>query len=197
MKTRYVAPRNPLEEQVAAIWCHLLGLEQVGIEDNFFELGGHSLLAMQLLSRVHDATHVEVSLSAFLKCPPWPAWLPSLRQRTRLSRSSKPLAIVRIPREGPLPASIAQEHFWLFEQMLPGLPLFHISSLIRLQGPLNVEILEQSFHEITRRHEALRTTFASVDGQLVQIIAATVHMPIGVRDLREVPEAMREAKLGD
>ena len=53
----YVAPRTPMEQQVAAIWCHLLGLERVGIYDNFFELGGHSLLAMQLLSRVRDATH--------------------------------------------------------------------------------------------------------------------------------------------
>ena len=65
----YVAPRTPIEKQVAAIWCHLLGLERVGIHDNFFELGGHSLLAMQLLSRVHDATHVEVSLFSFFETP--------------------------------------------------------------------------------------------------------------------------------
>src|SRR5262249_3143963 len=65
----YVAPHTPMEQQVAAIWCHLLCLEWVGIYDNFFELGGHSLLAMQLLSRVRDATHIEVSLVSFFEAP--------------------------------------------------------------------------------------------------------------------------------
>jgi hypothetical protein len=53
-------------------------------------------------------------------------------------------------------------------------------------------ILEQSFNEILRRHEALRTTFASIDGQLVQVIAPTVHMPLTVQDLRVLPEGQRE-----
>ena len=61
-----------------------------------------------------------------------------------------------------------------------------------LQGALNVEALEQSFNEIIRRHEALRTTFATVDGQLVQVIAPTLHMPLMVRDLRALPETERE-----
>ena len=65
----YVVPHTPMEQQVAAIWCRLLGLERVGIYDNFFELGGHSLLAMQLLSRVRDAMHVEISLFSFFETP--------------------------------------------------------------------------------------------------------------------------------
>jgi amino acid adenylation domain-containing protein len=65
----YVAPRTPMEQQVAAVWCNLLGLERVGIHDNFFELGGHSLLAMRLLSRVRDVTQVEVSLLHFFEAP--------------------------------------------------------------------------------------------------------------------------------
>ncbi|MCS0580724.1 amino acid adenylation domain-containing protein [Massilia pinisoli] len=37
------APRNPLERQIAAIWCEVLGLAAVGIDDSFFDVGGHSL----------------------------------------------------------------------------------------------------------------------------------------------------------
>ncbi len=65
----YVAPRNPLEEALAAMWASLLRIEQVGIYDNFFELGGHSLLATQLISHVRKAFQVEVPLRDLLKAP--------------------------------------------------------------------------------------------------------------------------------
>src|SRR5262249_50251536 len=108
----------------------------------------------------------------------------------RLSASE----IVPVPREGAILASIAQEHFWLFDQLLPGLPLFNIRYVIRLQGALNVAVLEQSFDEIIRRHEVLRTTFATVHGQLVQVIAPPWHMTLTVRDLRAWPETEREGE---
>jgi amino acid adenylation domain-containing protein len=62
IQTAHVAPRNDLEELIAAMWENLLGIEQVGVHDNFFELGGHSLLATQLGSRFRDAFGRELPL---------------------------------------------------------------------------------------------------------------------------------------
>jgi amino acid adenylation domain-containing protein len=59
----FVPPRNPLEEAVAAVWTDVLGLERVGAHDDFFELGGHSLKAAQVVSRLHAAFGVELSLA--------------------------------------------------------------------------------------------------------------------------------------
>ena len=44
----FVAPRTPIERQLADIWGELLQIEQVGIHDNFFSLGGHSLKEKKL-----------------------------------------------------------------------------------------------------------------------------------------------------
>jgi acyl-CoA synthetase (AMP-forming)/AMP-acid ligase II/acyl carrier protein len=57
-----VAPRTPMEEEVARIWVEVLGVQQVGLHDNFFELGGHSLKATQIMSRLRDALQVELPL---------------------------------------------------------------------------------------------------------------------------------------
>jgi acyl carrier protein len=59
---KYVAPRNPLEEIVAAIFAEVLETNAVGVLDDFFESGGHSLLAIQLAGRLREAFQVEVPL---------------------------------------------------------------------------------------------------------------------------------------
>jgi phthiocerol/phenolphthiocerol synthesis type-I polyketide synthase E len=55
LQTPYVAPRNEVEEKLAAIWGRLLGIEQVGVHDNFFELGGDSVMGIQVVARVREA----------------------------------------------------------------------------------------------------------------------------------------------
>src|SRR5262249_56871929 len=139
-----------------------------------------------------DTTHVEVSLLHFFETPTVAGMAAIIETGEQTAKGMETPALVPIPREGMLPTSIAQEHFWVFDQLLPDLPLFNIPYVVRLMGILDVATLEQSFNAIIERHEALRTTFASVDEQLVQVIVPTLHMRLTVRDLRELPETEHE-----
>ncbi len=65
----YVAPRTPLEEQLAQIWAEVLGLEKVGVHDNFFELGGDSILCLQVASRAKRAGLKKVSSRLMFQHP--------------------------------------------------------------------------------------------------------------------------------
>jgi amino acid adenylation domain-containing protein len=69
IEDRIIAPRNPVEAQLAELWATVLGLPQVGITDNFFDLGGHSLLATQLLSRLRTALGIEIPLRILFETP--------------------------------------------------------------------------------------------------------------------------------
>jgi amino acid adenylation domain-containing protein len=65
----HVAPRTPLERDLARIWTELLGAERVGARDNFFHLGGNSLQATQLLIRIRAEFGVSLTSRQFFLHP--------------------------------------------------------------------------------------------------------------------------------
>jgi amino acid adenylation domain-containing protein len=68
-ESEYVAPSTPLEEDLAAIWADVLGVERVGATDDFFALGGHSLLATQIVARVRTTLNVDLPLHILFLSP--------------------------------------------------------------------------------------------------------------------------------
>ncbi len=93
-----------------------------------------------------------------------------------------------------LPVSFAQQRLWFLDQMQPGSSLFNLPLSIRINGALNVEALQQTLNEIISRHETLRTTFASVDEEPVQVISPTASLRLRIVDLGHLPEDEREAE---
>ena len=66
----YVAPRTPIETELARLWSDVLGVERVGVHDDFFtQLGGHSLRATQVLSRLRATFGFELPLQRFFQAP--------------------------------------------------------------------------------------------------------------------------------
>ncbi|MEQ8997811.1 MAG: amino acid adenylation domain-containing protein [Coleofasciculus sp. B1-GNL1-01] len=115
--------------------------------------------------------------------------------QANLASNTTSQAIQPVSREGNLPLSFAQQRLWFLDQMEPGNPLYNIPRAVRLEGSLNVAALEQSFNEIVRRHEALRTTFKTVDGQPVQVIAPTPRLTLPILDWRQLRDDEREAEV--
>ncbi|HEV2705170.1 MAG TPA: amino acid adenylation domain-containing protein, partial [Pyrinomonadaceae bacterium] len=97
--------------------------------------------------------------------------------------------------DGHAPLSFAQQRLWFLDQLDPGNFTYNIPLAVRLRGKLNVAALERSLTEIVRRHETLRTTFALVEGEPVQIVAPPAPVSLPVVDLRHLPEAERERQV--
>src|SRR6266571_7161576 len=93
-----------------------------------------------------------------------------------------------------LPMSFPQEGLWFLDQLEPASAAYNIPVAIRLRRRLYVERLRWSLNAFVQRHEALRTTFQMLEGQPAQVIASTLTIPLPVIDLRDLPEAEREAK---
>ncbi|MEG4227993.1 amino acid adenylation domain-containing protein [Microcoleus sp. N9_B2] len=93
------------------------------------------------------------------------------------------------------PTSFAQQRLWFIDQFEPGNPFYNLPAAVLLKGRLNVVVLERSFKEIVRRHEALRTTFATVDGQPVQVVGENFNFGLQLLDLQKLSEIQREAEV--
>ena len=69
LESQYVAPRTPLEQQLAAIFAGVLKIDRVGIHDNFFDLGGHSFLVLRVLAEIEKACGRRLSVATLFQAP--------------------------------------------------------------------------------------------------------------------------------
>ncbi len=76
---------------------------------------------------------------------------------------------------------------------MPENPFYNVAAAIRFTGALNIPVLEQTFNAIVHRHETLRTTFALIEGELTQVIAASLQLSMTTIDLQTIPLEKREA----
>jgi amino acid adenylation domain-containing protein len=190
----YQAPRNATEELLAGKWAQLLNLRRVGASDNFFELGGHSLLATQVVSWVRACFGVELALRSLFETPTVAELAELIEQERNARRGLLAPPLVPRPRAGDLPLSFAQQRLWFFNQLEPDNPVYNIAIAVRLSGHLVTAALEQTFNEIVRRHEVLRTSFAISEGRPVQIIAPSLSLRVPVVDLSTLSESAAETE---
>ncbi|WP_432809665.1 amino acid adenylation domain-containing protein [Pantanalinema sp. GBBB05] len=93
------------------------------------------------------------------------------------------------------PTSFAQQRLWFLDQLIPDSPLYNLPVVVRLQGLLDIPALEQSLQTIGQRHESLRTTFALIDDEAVQVIHPDSCQRLTIVDLRHFPEPDRRLEV--
>lgn len=188
----YAPPRGPEEEMLAGIWADVLGLPRVGIDDDFFALGGHSLLAAQVVARVRDVTGRQLPLALLFAKPTVAALAEALAAMSDEADAWQPRPV--LARDGAIPLSFPQERLWFIEQLAPGAATYHVSVLLRLTGELDGDALARALGELRRRHEALRTTFATEQGRGVQWVQPAEALPLPCEDFTDLALGEREGR---
>ncbi|MEU0398711.1 amino acid adenylation domain-containing protein [Streptomyces sp. NPDC006197] len=186
----YVAPRDAVEETIAAVWSEVLDVERVGVHDDFFALGGNSILSARAVSRLQAVLGVKFSLRVLFDTPTVAALAASVP-----SEQGGEAPIPSAARDAALPMSHGQQRLWFLEEFDPGSAEYHTSVALRLSGPLDLPALRGALTDLTERHESLRTTFGVVGGQGVQVIHPALEPEWNSTDLSSVPGDLREDRL--
>ncbi len=201
LDTDYVAPRTPLEEQVAAIWADTLGVSRVGINDNFFELGGHSLLATRLLSRLHESIGAHVRMRSLFESPTVAALAIVIAEhqeaQAREAATSVPLAeLTPAPHNlnQPFPLTDVQQAYWIGRS--GAFELGGVASHIYVElevGGVELSRVERVIRKLIERHAMLRAIILP-DGRQ-QILEDVPPYEISLTDLRGQGTSETEAQL--
>ncbi|MEA5552712.1 amino acid adenylation domain-containing protein [Anabaena cylindrica UHCC 0172] len=110
-------------------------------------------------------------------------------QTTNLATSPHLESIQPVPRDAAIPLSFAQQRIWLISQIEDINATYNLSGTLKINGALQVPILEQSIREIIQRHEILRTTLGNINGQGIQVISPTVNFTLPLLDWRSLSPA--------
>ncbi|WP_037729403.1 non-ribosomal peptide synthetase, partial [Streptomyces scopuliridis] len=198
MAGEYAEPRTAEERALAETWAEVLGVERVGVHDDFFELGGDSISSLRVVSRIRTVLGAGLSPRALFDHPTVARLAETVRRETVPSETGPtptPLPVVEasgpvpVPRDGDLPLSFAQERLWFLDDFARDSVEYNVVTALRLTGDLDTSALRMAVSRLVARHEALRTTFDSVDGRGVQLVHAAVDVPVQATTLDEALSA--------
>ncbi|WP_441247471.1 amino acid adenylation domain-containing protein [Kitasatospora sp. McL0602] len=168
-------PRDARESVLCGLFAEVLGLPEMGIDDSFFELGGHSLLATRLVNRIRVTLGVELGVRSVFEAPTV-ARLVALAGESSTGVRAGVVAV--LPRPAVVPLSAAQRRLWFMFRLDGPSVTYNVPVVLRVRGVLDREVLSAALGDVVGRHEVLRTVFAELDGEPVQLVRPAGPLPV-------------------
>ena len=174
VSSEYAAPTTETEKMICEIFAEVLRVERVGINDGFFELGGHSLRATRLVNAIEEKTGVKLPLrDVFIYPTP-----KELAEVVDENGGEEYQPIPKAEQKEDYRMSSAQKRIFLVQQMAPDITTYNMPSPISFGENFSEEKLKEAIDKLIARNEILRTSFALVNGEPVQIIHDTAQAAI-------------------
>jgi amino acid adenylation domain-containing protein/non-ribosomal peptide synthase protein (TIGR01720 family) len=156
------APRTQVEQDLAAVWREVLGVERIGIDDNFFELGGDSIVSLQVVSRARQAGWAIAPGDLFRH--------QTVASLARAAQAVAEPAAESGPASGEVGLTPIQAAF--FAEDIPRRHHWNQSLLLECRQALDTDALGSALRHLVRQHDSLRLRYRREDGGWVQFYAA-------------------------
>jgi aryl carrier-like protein len=205
MESRYVAPRNAVEQTLCDIWADVLRLPKVGIDDNFFGAGGDSILSIRVVEKAR-AAGLTVTVEDVFRDPTVARLAQVVHERhtaVPASLPGEPFALLSPEEraafaddpeiEDAYPLSALQAGMYFHSELHRDSGVYHDIFSLSIGGTFEVALFEQALSALVARHPMLRSSFhTSVDDRLVQAVHKHVPLPLEVHDISNLDKAGQE-----
>jgi amino acid adenylation domain-containing protein len=186
-----------LESYLVELLAQVLSIapNQVNPQQSLTTLGIDSLKVFELKNRIEVDLEVEVSIEDFFDGLNTQALATKILAQLTTEIAIPSVSISQVQKAEVYPLSFAQQRLWFLDRLESGNPAYNIFLGVRFEGHLDITLLQESLNEIVRRHETLRTTFTTINGQPVQVIAPSLAQTISVVDCQIISESKRETEI--
>ena len=146
----WVAPQNPIQQQLLTLWQDVLKRDAIGITDNFFDLGGDSIISIQLVSRARQTGIAFTPKELFEH--------QTIQHLANVARINIEIPqIQRGPAQGLVTLLPIQQLF--FDMDIEQRQHWNQSVLLKPGKPLDAGLLEQALRVLLAHHDGLRLSF--------------------------------------
>ncbi|HXQ72015.1 MAG TPA: amino acid adenylation domain-containing protein, partial [Pyrinomonadaceae bacterium] len=201
-KQTYVAPRTHNEKVLVSIWETVLRVKPVGVADNFFALGGDSIRSLRVIALARECG-LNFTHQQFFQHQTIAALAANLSIDTAIDDDirTEPFSLISVEDRQKLPAdvedayplSMLQGGMLFHSEFNRDSTLYHNYTSFHIRAPFNEEALRSALQRLLSRHPVLRTSFDLNNYSVpLQLVHATVEVPVQVEDLRSFSEAEQE-----
>jgi amino acid adenylation domain-containing protein/thioester reductase-like protein/non-ribosomal peptide synthase protein (TIGR01720 family) len=164
----YAAPRNEIEDKLAGTWSQLLHIKKdiIGIDDDFFKLGGHSLKAAVMITMIHKHFSAKVKMHEIFN-------MSTIRKLAGFITKAKEHVYSSIPlaeEKEYYPQTSPQKRLFFVDQLENAGIVYNMQLMDVYCKGIEKEALEEAVRKLIKRHESLRTSFFTLEGEAVQKI---------------------------
>jgi amino acid adenylation domain-containing protein len=202
----YVAPRNEVEEALAAVWARVLRVERVGVYDNFFDLGGDSVRSVQVVALAKESGLFYSVQQLFQKqtIAMLAAEVNMVGTVAATPRRCAPFSLIspedrqKLPRdvEDAYPLAMMQAGMLYHMAYMPDQIVYHNVYSYHIRARCDVEVLREVLCQVTANHPILRTSFdlSSYDEPL-QLVHKKILFPLAADDISHLSTGAQEEAL--
>jgi amino acid adenylation domain-containing protein/non-ribosomal peptide synthase protein (TIGR01720 family) len=168
---------------------------EIDVHQPIMRYGLDSLLATELMQSLEEELGANVPLIFFLQNP---SISQLAAQALELKASSRPKqASLSSAREkvAEYPLSQGQQALWFLHQMSPQSAAYNIARAVRIHSAVDTQALRRALQALVDRHPAMRTTFASPQGDPIQQVHDHAEVALQEEDASRWSERALEERL--
>ncbi len=182
----YSEPVGEDEKKLANIWAKVLSIDKIGRDDYFMDLGGDSLLAMQLLNRVHEEMHCDISFQdIFTKR--LSEMIEIVNGKRKQSHKYNSIEDVVLDRE-LYPLTLQQKQLWFMWKLYPNSPFYMLQGELDIKGCADVHVLEDALMRVVSCNDLLCSSLVERDGEPYFSFKDNTRIVIDYQDISDQAE---------
>ncbi|WP_086347599.1 non-ribosomal peptide synthetase [Candidatus Enterococcus clewellii] len=186
----FAAPETMIEKQIAQFFQTIVKAEKVGKQTDFFEAGGHSLRLTRLINAIDSAFGVRLSVGDIYEHSTVEAISKQIETGAKQERNT----ITVVEEKETYTLSSAQKQVYIATELDDTALSYNIPVLLTFSGRLQKEKLTKAFQQLIDRHDSLRTTFQTIDGQSVQVIKEAMDAVVEEEEVAALSDTVVEQR---